>query len=523
MRFAALLLLLSANAFAARTEIRHGRFYVDDEPFYVRAVGYAPWRPHQHPGIEYANTNRRWTDLDFARMKAAHFNTVRTWHALSGEELALARKHGLMVLQGIWLDPKQDFSDPHNQDSAVAIVRNVAEESKDHDNVLGYLIMTEPWPQAVLETGEVETMQYFRRLKRAIQAVDPRPVSMDAWTPLAFLNLEEFDFVTVNIFAFWPKSLNHALGFAGLTRWFADRFALDRPLIIGETGGYSVSKSTQGKAGGAGGYSEYEQSVKNLESLRETVEGHAWGAALVSWIDTWHYPRDPDTHDDEPWEWNGILGIATDKRKDMDGVPRRVYQDVTLYNEVIVLDPKANHIYPVDKAISIQAVGASNVAAMRFSVNNGDWKPLSSSGKGWFQGTFKLPKLARKRQLVTVLAQDKNGEPLARKDVSFLSAVLPEIVEVRNKGDRPNALQFSALVTDGQKKPIPNRKVYFGCFYPISMRESFGMLTTNTKGEVAIACTESPRAEDAYVFVAAGTDSPERVRAGDMKIFSLGR
>ena len=50
---------------AARTEIREGRFYVDNEPFYVRGIGYAPWRPHQHPGVSYTNTNRGWTKLDF--------------------------------------------------------------------------------------------------------------------------------------------------------------------------------------------------------------------------------------------------------------------------------------------------------------------------------------------------------------------------------------------------------------------------------------------------------------------------
>ena len=92
-----------------RVEIRDGRFFVDGSPFYVRGVGYAPWRPHQHPGVSYTGTNHRWTKMDFERMKAAHFNTVRTWDALEPEDLALAKENGLMVLQGIWLDPKAGF------------------------------------------------------------------------------------------------------------------------------------------------------------------------------------------------------------------------------------------------------------------------------------------------------------------------------------------------------------------------------------------------------------------------------
>src|SRR5258708_6824712 len=243
-RFGLLLfLLITSLSFASRVEIREGRFYVDNEPFYVRGVGYAPWRPHQHPGLSYTDTNRPWTTLDFERIKAAHFNTIRTWDALEPEELALAKENGLMVLQGIWLDPKEDFSDPHNQQSAVAQVQAVAEKSKGFDNVLGYLVMTEPNSEAVLDTGAPETLQFFRVLKRSIQAIDPRPVSMDSWPPLAFMDHHDFDFVTFNLFAFWPKSITNAIGLAGMTRWFADHAAGDKPLIVGETGGYAVSKA----------------------------------------------------------------------------------------------------------------------------------------------------------------------------------------------------------------------------------------------------------------------------------------
>ncbi|HVO32365.1 MAG TPA: glycoside hydrolase family 2 TIM barrel-domain containing protein, partial [Elusimicrobiota bacterium] len=153
-----------ASLYASRVDIRNGQFYVDNEPYYVRGVGYAPWRPHQRPGVSYADTNRRWSELDFERMKAAHVNTLRTWEPLSSEELALADKYGLMVLQGIRLDSTQDFSDPHNQDSAVEQVEAVARASKDAGNILGYIVMAEPSPKAVVESGEEATLQYFRRL-----------------------------------------------------------------------------------------------------------------------------------------------------------------------------------------------------------------------------------------------------------------------------------------------------------------------------------------------------------------------
>ena len=70
---------------------------------------------------------RGFTDRQVSNRTGVPVNTIRTWDALDPEELALAKENGLMVLQGIWLDPKEDFSDPHNQQAAIAQVQAVAE------------------------------------------------------------------------------------------------------------------------------------------------------------------------------------------------------------------------------------------------------------------------------------------------------------------------------------------------------------------------------------------------------------
>lgn len=524
-----ILLLLSLTTYhlpleAARVEIREGRFYVDGEPFFVRGVGYAPWRPHQRPGVSYTDTNRRWTKMDFERIKAAHFNTVRTWDALDPEDLTLAKANGLMVLQGIWLDPKQDFSDPHNQQSAIAIAKNVAEQSKGFDNVLGYLVMTEPFPQAVLETGKDSTAQFFRRLKRAIQEVDPRPVSMDSWPPLAFLDHKDYDFATFNLFGFWPKSLIHAMGLAGMTRWFVDHYAADKPFIVGETGGYAVSQASITAAGGSGGLSEYNQSLKNLDSLRAALEGHASGTVLVSWIDTWHYPTDPDTHDNEPWEWDGLLGIPTDSKKDMIGIPRQIYRDVKAYNHLIPLEPKTNHTYSVGDPLNIRVFTSDTAAYVRYSLNNGDWKYLDGSGRGWYQGFLKLPKLAKRRQTLALQALDKNETVLASKEVSFLAGILEESITVTPAASAQGkrGMEFSVLVQSGMKLPVMNRKVYVGCFDPVNFGEIVGTVTTDRSGMATFSCQGLTPNPTRYIFAAAGTDSEDRVRVSDLRIFQLG-
>jgi len=510
---------------AAKVEVRDGRFYVDGEPFYVRGVGYAPWRPHQHPGISYTGTNRRWTKMDFERIKAAHFNTVRTWDALDPEDLKLAEANGLMVLQGIWLDPKEDFSDAHNQQAAITQVQAVAEQSKDAGNVLGYLVMTEPSPQAVLETGAEETLQFFRRLKRSIQAIDPRPVSMDSWPPLAFMDHHDYDFVTFNLFGFWPQSLNYAMGHAGLTRYLVDHYAPDKPFIVGETGGYAVSQASQSAVGGFGGLNEYNQSMKDLESLRATLEGHASGSILVSWIDTWHFPADPDTHNNTPWEWDGILGIPTDSEKDMDGIPRKIYSDVAAYNQMIPIEPKSNHLYPIGPPLPIQVNTSDEVGFVRYSLNDGDWKYLDGSGHGWFQGFFKLPKLAKRRQTLALQALNKDETLLASKEVSFLAGVLLESVTIDQKtttGGNKN-LEFTVKAQDGLHHPVAQHKVYYGCFDPIGFGERQGTAITGPEGTVSFSCLPLSPGPTRYVYVAAGTDDADRVRTSDMKIFTLSK
>ena len=408
---AIIFLFLAVPVFAAHVDIREGRFYVDGRPFYVKAVAYGPWRPHQMPGTSYTDTDRSWMQNDFARIKAAHFNTIRTWEALDTEELALARDNGLMVLQGIRLDPREDFSDPHNLETAAEEVRRVAEKSKDADNVLGYLIMSRADPATVLKSGLEETHQFFRRLQRTLQTLDPRPVAMERWWPTAFLDDPDSDFGAFSAFAFWPRSLVFAMGYPGLVQWLVDHQSKDKPLIVTETGGYSVSQASTTDAGGSGGWTEYDQSLKDIESLRGAVQGHAQGTALVSWIDSWYFPRDADTHDNEPWEWTGVLGIPTDDKKDLEGLPRQILADVKAYNQLIPVDPKVDHFYPVDIPIPVRVYGSPETVGMRMSVNGGDWIRLQGSGEGLFVGSFKLGKLARRRQRISLQALDKDLIP----------------------------------------------------------------------------------------------------------------
>lgn len=341
---------------AARLSFRHGIaieedwIYLNGKKFFINAVGYAGWRPGQWPGTD--KVDLRLVELDFQRIKEAGFNTVRTWDALSPEELDLAKKYGLKVIQGIWLDPSRDFSDRVFIENAIRYIKQVVEWSKGHDNILMYLVMTEPRQEAVLYAGEESTIKFFQNIKNIIQSIDHKPVSMDSWIAIAFLDHSFWDIVTFNVFKFVPESINQTVGFRNYVAWIKARYAAYKPLFVGETGGFSISKKRLNNIG-FGGNSLEEQAKGDIESIQESIKAKAAGVCTVSWIDTWHYPKDPQTHDDHPWEWDGLIGF--ENIDDRAGTPRRVYDQIRLFNKNLVIDPMMEKVNaPEETSITIK-------------------------------------------------------------------------------------------------------------------------------------------------------------------------
>lgn len=319
---------LSSFCFASTLKIKGDKFYLDGSPFFINAVGYAPWRPGQWPGTD--KVDPKIVEYDFKMIKEAGFNSIRTWEALEEKELALALKHNLYVIQGIWIDPNHDFSDRQWQDMQIDRIKEVVSYSKRFPNVLFYLIITEPTTKAVLYTGEDETKEFFKRIINTVHKIDKRFVSMDSWIPLGFLDHSMWDIVTFNAFMFTPESINKVLGFEGYVRFIKENYAKDKPLFIGETGGFSVSEKRTGTLS-FGGNTEEEQSRGNIDSIKACINAGAAGVCTVSWIDTWHYPGEPDVHNNEPWEWDGI--IALEDKDNPYGKPRRVFYDLKEFNK----------------------------------------------------------------------------------------------------------------------------------------------------------------------------------------------
>ena len=321
-----MLFLMKSSASAADLEIRGDKFYLNGQPFFINAIGYAPWRPGQWPGTDSVGIGI--IDYDFKLIKKAGFNTIRTWEALGPEELKLAQKYNLYVIQGIWIDPKHDLSDRQWQNFQLRKVKDIVQSTKPFSNVLFYLVMTEPTTQSVIYAGKEGANAFFKRIKESVQSVDNRPVSMDSWFPLGFMDYSIWDIVTFNLFMFIPESLNKVIGFENLVRFYKDKCAQNKPFFIGETGGFSVSPMSKNDIG-YGGNTEQQQAAGNIASIDQAIQSGAAGVTTVSWVDTWHYPKDPSIHDNEPWKWDGFLAFKN--KDDPLGRLRLVYYEMEKY------------------------------------------------------------------------------------------------------------------------------------------------------------------------------------------------
>ena len=336
-------------SFSSELEIKGDYFYMDGKPFFIKGVGYSPWRPGQWPGAD--TVDMELIEYDLGMIKEAGFNTIRSWDALDEEVLKAAAGHGLYVIQGIWIDPKHNFADKLWQDQQIRMIESVVRYSKGHPNVLLYMVMTEPTTRAAVYAGEEETEEFFRRIVDAVRKIDKKPVTMDSWIPAGFLDHSMWDVVTFNAFMFSPESINRILGFEEYVALIKRRYAKEKPLIIGETGGFSVSPTKRG-ALGYGGNTEEEQSRGDINSIMTSFNAGAAGVCVVSWLDTWHYPEDPNTHDDHPWEWSGIIAIE-DKAKPR-GRPRMVYHNLKKFNAEFNPQVIKKRELPIDIELTIE-------------------------------------------------------------------------------------------------------------------------------------------------------------------------
>jgi hypothetical protein len=295
-------------------EVREGRLFVDGDRFIVRGVGYDPGsRPGQYPWSR--KFDRKVMAADLERMKEAGFNTVRGWSGFNDQELSLIANHDLWVIQGIWFDPSGDFADPEFRTAALRTVSEIVERSAKHDHILMYLVMNEPSAESILKAGEEATREFLTELKTRVNELHPGvPVSFANTIIGDFFDVPAMDVDAFNGYMYAPITMR-VLGYRGFLEWWRKNRPAGQPLVVTEFG-LSVSPTAKWEGRFSyGGNSPEDQALGNLWMLESLFQAGAQGSCAFLFHDGWwknaNTPDDAMTHDDDPEEWYGIIGIES--------------------------------------------------------------------------------------------------------------------------------------------------------------------------------------------------------------------
>jgi hypothetical protein len=392
--------------------VHDGWFWVDGQRFLVVSVGWDPVRPGELP---WERTFRpAEIELDLQRIQAAGFNTIRTWAPLSPEELAIAERQQLRVLQGIWVDPAGDFADPVFRRRTLAEVTRAVERSRFSRAILGYVVLNEPRAKAVVRAGLDETRAFLREVVATVRALDPSaPIGYASWPGMEALDDALLDFVAFNLYPHRPRVVMDELGLAGYIALLAKHVARGRPLLVSEFG---ISVSPKGEVQGRGGASEQEQATQLVALSRQFFAGGATGTSVFQWSDGWwkNHERQGDEHvhdHDDPEEWFGL--VAFRDVADRAGTPRPALAALAAAHQAVLVSPRDG--FTSDETVPVLLVAREPIE-LEVSVNGGPrYKvELWSAGRELFEGKLFMPP-GEGREELTFFVLARDGRELARE------------------------------------------------------------------------------------------------------------
>jgi exo-beta-1,3-glucanase (GH17 family) len=465
----------------SRFEVRGGWIYRDGEKFLVKGVGWDPTRPGELPW-----TRRRAPELieeDFARIRAARFNTIRSWEVLSAVELAAAERQGLAVLQGIWVKPDGPFADPAFRRSQLERVANAVRASRGSRAVIAYLVMNEPEPAHVLAEGVDVTRSFLRELAATVRREDEGAlVAFSSWPGLEFLDEPSLDFVAANLYPFRPSSLIESIGYGGMVRLWKRLPAGNRPLLVTEFG-ISVAPSSP-LPDGPGGATEAEQ-ARALPQLAEAiVRNGAAGSAAFMWIDGWwknsDAPGDENTRNpNDGEEWFGL--VAMESLSDSSGRARPVLRAMADWNRAVLTLP---HDGPVSsREVEVEAHVEEEGARIEVSIDGAAATVVPVVREGpWLRGRIGLAAQARgpQRLLFRIIGPDDETWKISERVVVPPGEGVSLKLRALTTG---SPRRVAAQVTDRQGRPLAGAVVRISVAEPSREFDEALRLETNARGE----------------------------------------
>jgi len=208
----------------------------------INGVSFNPYRADDDPR-RGRHPDAYAIDADLKQV-AGHVKRVRTYSSLNGMERipALARKHGLTVTAGAWLDTRHE----RNAEELLNLIRN----ARDHRNIDRLIVGNESLLRGDLEV--VELVTYLREVRHQVRLPVSTAEPWHIW--LAHPELaEEVDFIAAHILPYWEgvpadEAVNYVLHrYQQLTRAFPGK-----PVLIAEVGwpsaGHALNAAEPSKA-----------------------------------------------------------------------------------------------------------------------------------------------------------------------------------------------------------------------------------------------------------------------------------
>lgn len=369
--------LLSHSALLSQAErIRDGHFYIDGQRFFVKGIGYETHtRPGQVPWVY--RFDRALIELDLQRIKTAGFNTIRTWGALSEEELKLVQQSGLKILFGIWLDPEGPFGTSAYSQAALTEVRRVLAFSKKYDCILGYLIMNEPQVENIFKGDAAALASIWQNVTRLIAVEHPGvPVSFSNTIIGDFIRTDFWGFAAYNAYMYNPVTITASHGYAGYLELLKHARASNMPMVITEFG-LSVSPPPVAPGYGYGGNTLAQQSEGDLFMYRSLIDAGCDGGCVFQYHDGWWKGGKEWTHEATPEEWFGLFHFDDGAPK--EGRARPVWDAFTIYNRALILSPRNGHIYTTPVPVELYCEAA--VKRVHIYANDQHFTSLAVSGR----------------------------------------------------------------------------------------------------------------------------------------------
>jgi len=206
----------------------------------LNSLSYAPFREDQGP-LEAIFPGVEQIDEDL-RLLSGKTHSIRTYASAEGtmpEIPALARKHGLTLIQGAWLGGLPKGNDEE--------IKGLIESANANPDVVKRVIVG----NEVLLRGDLEPEQLIEYI-RAVKQKVKQPVSYaDVWSMyMKYPELiKEVDYITIHILPYWEdepiaveKAPAHIERIYKKVREEADRIAPGKAILIGESGWPSAGR-----------------------------------------------------------------------------------------------------------------------------------------------------------------------------------------------------------------------------------------------------------------------------------------